>query len=369
MLKIADLQVHYATEHGLVEAVKSITLDIKEGEFCTFLGPSGCGKTTTLRCIAGLEEPTRGQISINGEPVFNSQSAVNIPTHKRNLGMVFQSYAIWPHMSVYENVAFPLENSDVSKNDIRSKVSHALEMVGLGDFAERSATQLSGGQQQRVALARAIVRNGKLLLLDEPLSNLDAKLREQMRNELREIQRKLKTTTIFVTHDQDEALAMSDRIVVMNKGEIVEQGTPVDLYHKPRKLFTARFIGKADVFECDYLGSDAGLVTVKTSLGVLRASDPHQLGARAGFVLIRPESVEIIDKASLGENCVEATLVRRVFIGEKTEYEFSTESGISISAVSSSYIDIPIGRNVGLRFNPDRCVLLEQVNSKKTGDK
>ncbi|MCC2597205.1 ABC transporter ATP-binding protein [Pusillimonas sp. MFBS29] len=360
MLRIADLQVHYPTEHGVVEAVKSIGLEIQEGEFCTFLGPSGCGKTTTLRCIAGLEEPTKGHISLNGEDVFNSQSGVNVPTHKRDLGMVFQSYAIWPHMSVYENVAFPLEGAGMDKSEIRSQVARALEMVGLGDFAARSATQLSGGQQQRVALARAIVRNGKVLLLDEPLSNLDAKLREQMRGELRELQLKLRTTTVFVTHDQDEALAMSDRIVVMNKGAIVEQGTPTELYHTPRHLFTARFIGKADVFECEHLGAEDGMGRVRTSLGDFSVSDPHSLGKRAGYVMVRPEAVEILPEGSQGVNCVAATVIRRVFVGQKTEYEFSTAGNTKLSAVSPSYIDLPIGRQVTLQFKPERSVLLER---------
>jgi iron(III) transport system ATP-binding protein len=360
VLRIADLQVHYPTERGLVEAVKSISLEIQEGEFCTFLGPSGCGKTTTLRCIAGLEEPTQGHIAINGQDVFKSQSGINVPTHKRDLGMVFQSYAIWPHMSVYENVAFPLETNSMGKAEIRKEVARALELVGLGDFSQRSATQLSGGQQQRVALARAIVRNGKVLLLDEPLSNLDAKLREQMRDELRELQRKLRTTTVFVTHDQDEALAMSDRIVVMNKGAIVEQGTPLALYQAPRHLFTARFIGKADVFECTYLGAQDGLGRVSTSLGDISVSDPHALGERAGYVMIRPESVDILPTGTQGVNCVTATVTRRVFVGEKTEYEFVTATNTGLSAVSPSYIDLPIGREVALQFKPERCVLLER---------
>lgn len=369
MLRIADLQVHYPTERGLVEAVRSISLEIQEGEFCTFLGPSGCGKTTTLRCIAGLEEPTQGHISINGEDMFKSQSGINVPTHKRNLGMVFQSYAIWPHMSVYENVAFPLENSGIGKSEIRSQVARALEMVGLEDFSGRSATQLSGGQQQRVALARAIVRNGKVLLLDEPLSNLDAKLREQMRDELRELQRKLRTTTVFVTHDQDEALAMSDRIVVMNKGAIVEQGTPIALYQTPRHLFTARFIGKADVFECEYLGCEAGMGRVRTVLGDFSASDPHTLGDRAGYVMVRPESVDIVPNGTQGVNCVAATVIRRVFVGEKTEYEFSTAGNTTLSAVSPSYIDLPVGREVTLQFKPERCVLLERLTNDKSGER
>ncbi|HLU80069.1 MAG TPA: ABC transporter ATP-binding protein [Burkholderiaceae bacterium] len=360
MLRIEQLQVHYQTDRGLFEAVKSLDLEIVEGEFCTFLGPSGCGKTTTLRCIAGLEEPTRGRISINGSDVFNSAAGVNVPTHKRDLGMVFQSYAIWPHMTVHENVAFPLENGKLSRQQIREEVTRALKMVGLGDFAERSATQLSGGQQQRVALARAIVRNGKLLLLDEPLSNLDAKLREQMRQELRELQRTLKTTTIFVTHDQDEALAMSDRVVVMNKGEVIEQGTPLDLYQRPRHLFTARFIGKADVMPCTFISAADGIARVSTPLGEVFSSDPHQLAERAGYVMIRPESVDILGKDAQGPNSVKARVKSRVFVGEKFEYEFATEAGVTVSAVAPSHMDLATGSEVALQFQPERCVLMER---------
>ncbi|MGB6103857.1 MAG: ABC transporter ATP-binding protein [Pusillimonas sp.] len=360
MLRIDQLQVHYPTEQGLFEAVKSISLDIIEGEFCTFLGPSGCGKTTTLRCIAGLEEPTQGQIAINGIDVFNSASGINVPTHKRDLGMVFQSYAIWPHMTVFENVAFPLETGKIRRQQVREEVNRALHMVGLGDFSGRSATQLSGGQQQRVALARAIVRNGKLLLLDEPLSNLDAKLREQMRHELRELQRTLKTTTIFVTHDQDEALAMSDRVVVMNKGAVIEQGTPVSLYQKPRHLFTARFIGKADVLPCTFISEEGSTCRVSTQMGDMHASDPHKLGDRGGYIMIRPESVDILGKGESGPNCAPARLTRRVFVGQKIEYEFATRADTLVSAVAPSYLDLPVGEEVTLQFKPERCVLLER---------
>lgn len=360
MLRISDLQVHYQTEHGLVEAVKSISLDVQEGEFCTFLGPSGCGKTTTLRCIAGLEMPTRGEISINGTPVYDSSSNVNIPTHKRDLGMVFQSYAIWPHMSVYGNVAFPLEAAGASKRDTRAEVEQALEMVGLASFAQRSATQLSGGQQQRVALARAIVRKGKVLLLDEPLSNLDAKLREQMRDELRDLQRKLKTTTVFVTHDQDEALAMSDRIVVMDQGRIVEQGTPIDLYLRPQHVFTARFIGKAEVFECTVPDYDATHATVQTKLGPIIATGNLALGKSARHIMIRPESIEVGASFENSANCFPATVAKSVFVGDKTEYQLQTAAGASISAITPSHIMHAIGQPVTLRFPPERCMLLSQ---------
>jgi len=364
VLKIENLQVHYPTEHGFVEAVKSISVHVKPGEFCTLLGPSGCGKTTTLRCIAGLEEPSNGHITIGDDVVFNSDTHTIVPTHKRDLGMVFQSYAIWPHMSVFDNVAFPLQSTGAPKADIVEKTTKALEMVGLGQFAQRSATQLSGGQQQRVALARAIVRNGKVLLLDEPLSNLDAKLREQMRDELRELQLQLETTTIFVTHDQDEALAMSDRIIVMRDGKIVEQGSPSNLYRHPRKLFTASFIGKAEVLQCEYMGEENGYGVAKTKLGNVHALDPHNLKENAGYVMVRPEAITIcLDEetpAEQGINQLTAKMERKIFVGEKTEYTFSTSFGHLISAVAPSYIDVPQERKVLLKFDPSRCVLLEK---------
>lgn len=277
--------------------------------------------------------------------------------------MVFQSYAIWPHMSVFENVAFPLHGSKLSKDEISTQVLNALKMVGLGDFATRSATQLSGGQQQRVALARAIVRNGKVLLLDEPLSNLDAKLREQMRDELRELQLQLKTTTIFVTHDQDEALAMSDRIIVMQKGSVVEQGAPTDLYQKPRKLFTASFIGKAEVLKCEYIENKGEYGLVSTKLGKVLAKDPHQLQKNAGYVMVRPEAITICTEQSSTSNInnvLKAKVQKKIFVGEKTEYIFLTSHGHELSAIAPSYIHVPTDREVTLQFHPERCVLLEK---------
>ncbi|MBO9356217.1 ATP-binding cassette domain-containing protein [Bordetella petrii] len=358
MLEVSDLQVHYQTDRGPVEAVKSISLSAQEGEFCTFLGPSGCGKTTTLRCIAGLETPTRGRISIGGQPVYDSKAGVDMSTHKRDLGMVFQSYAIWPHMSVYGNVAFPLEAAGASRQQTRTEVARALDMVGLGSFAERSATQLSGGQQQRVALARAIVRGGKVLLLDEPLSNLDAKLREQMRDELRELQRRLNTTTVFVTHDQDEALAMSDRIVVMNQGTIVEQGTPIDLYQRPQRVFTAQFIGKAEIFACETARPLGAGVAAQTALGPIVATQNTHLGADARNVMIRPESIEIADDFADAANCFDAEVLRCVFVGARIEYRLRLAAGRTVSVSTASGGIRPVGAKVKLHFPPEQCVLL-----------
>jgi len=363
MLQVSDLQVHYQTDHGPVEAVKSLALTEREGEFCTLLGPSGCGKTTTLRCIAGLETPTRGRITIAGVPVYDAQRRINVPTHKRDLSMVFQSYAIWPHLSVYGNVAFPLQAVGASRQHIRSEVARALELVGLSGFAERSATQLSGGQQQRVALARAIVRSGKLLLLDEPLSNLDAKLREQMRDELHELQRRLKTTTVFVTHDQDEALAMSDRIVVMHQGNIVEQGAPMDLYQRPQRVFTAQFIGKAELFACQTAEIRPDSVVARTALGPIVATQNRHLGKRARHVMIRPESIDITATGATATHPVngfDAEVVRAVFVGTRIEYRLRLGGERLVSVSKTAGKVYAAGTQVTLVFPPEACVLLPE---------
>jgi iron(III) transport system ATP-binding protein len=250
MLSIENLQKVFKASGGTdVRAVDGVSISIASGSILTLLGPSGCGKTTTLRCLAGLERPDAGRIVIGDTTVFDSAKGIFVPPSDRGIGMVFQSYAIWPHMSVFENVAFPLRvarNRKYSAAEIKDKVARALEMVRLGGFERRSATQLSGGQQQRLALARGLVHEPKILLLDEPLSNLDAKLREQMRFELKRLQRSLRVTTVYVTHDQAEALALSDEIAVFNQGRIVQRGNPHDIYSHPTSRFVADFIGSAN---------------------------------------------------------------------------------------------------------------------------
>src|SRR3954470_6544498 len=242
-IEVKDLHIHY----GEVPAVRGVSFDVAPGEQLTLLGPSGCGKTTTLRAIAGLEQPSAGEIRIAGAPVYSSTSRVNIPAEKRGLSMVFQSYAIWPHMTVFENVAYGLRVRREDKTAIVQKVDRALDMVQMGAYRERGASQLSGGQQQRVALARAFVFQPAVLLFDEPLSNLDAKLRGDMRIELRELQHRLGVTSVYVTHDLEEALAMSDRIVVMREGVIAQGGSPNEIYNRPRNAFVADFIGSANL--------------------------------------------------------------------------------------------------------------------------
>jgi len=280
---------------GTVGAVNDLSFEARAGEFLTLLGPSGCGKTTTLRLVAGLERPDRGEIHVGDRPLSSAASGLFVPPERRGMGMVFQSYAIWPHMTVFENVAFPLQELRVPRAEIRERVMTILATVGLGDLHGRPAPMLSGGQQQRVALARALVSNPQVLLLDEPLSNLDARLREEMRFELRDMQAKLGITSIFVTHDQAEAMTLSDRIVVMNAGRIEQEGSPEDVYQRPTTRFVMDFLGRANHLPARIVRADDGscMAEVEDSgfcmpLGGL---DAWQDGQEV-LLAFRPEAVE-----------------------------------------------------------------------------
>jgi iron(III) transport system ATP-binding protein len=262
-IEVDNLEIFY----GSVPAVRGVSFNVMPGEQLTLLGPSGCGKTTTLRAIAGLERPTAGEIRIDGATIFSTARKINVPAEKRGLSMVFQSYAIWPHMSVFDNVAYGLRVRRTAAAEITKQVRHALDMVQMHDYAERGASQLSGGQQQRVALARAFVFQPSVLLFDEPLSNLDAKLRADMRIELRDLQHRLGITSLYVTHDLEEALAMSDRIVVMRDGLVEQTGTPDEIYGLPRSEFVADFIGSANLIRGRHrvdLDGD-GLIALETA--------------------------------------------------------------------------------------------------------
>src|ERR1041384_1688244 len=292
MIRIDDLHVRYQTERGEVYAVRGIALAVKQGQFFTLLGPSGCGKTTTLRSVAGLEKPFRGEIVVGDQLVLSCRRNLVVPPYKRDIGMVFQSYAIWPHMNVFENVAFPLREmkKSLSGSDIRARVRKVLSLVQLHGLADRPAPFLSGGQQQRLALARAIVKEPRVLLLDEPLSNLDAKLREETRFELRELVKRLGITTLYVTHDQLEALTMSDTVAIMDQGRIVQQGTPVEIYQAPREKFVANFIGLTNFLDARVVGPGAaGIGEVTTASGKLRCVLPDNIGAGENVIIvIRP---------------------------------------------------------------------------------
>jgi ABC-type Fe3+/spermidine/putrescine transport system ATPase subunit len=299
-LTLNKVEVRY----GDTVAVKGIDLEVAEGEFVTLLGPSGCGKTTTLRTIAGLEQCTGGTISIGGQVVAGPNT--HTPPERRDINMVFQTYAVWPHMSVFENVAFGLKPKRLAKSEITARVDQALELVGLAQFASRYATDLSGGQQQRVALARAVVTEPRLLLFDEPLSNLDASLREQMRVEIRELHDRVGKTAVYVTHDQSEAMVMSDRVVLMDKGEIVQVGTPQDLYERPRTRFAADFMGMSNLWPARVLepggAHEPGVVELTgDDHGPLRVRVAGVSGSRRdalGHLAVRPERLNVTRRRS-----------------------------------------------------------------------
>jgi iron(III) transport system ATP-binding protein len=329
---VTDLFKTYPDRKETVRAVDGVSFEVEEGEFYTLLGPSGCGKTTSLRCVAGLERTDAGQIVVDGRVVSSHQPNVFVPPHKRDIGMVFQSYAIWPHMTVFENVAFPLRVSKkrVPRAEITRRVEEALGLVQLDGYGGRMATQLSGGQQQRLALARAIVREPKLLLLDEPLSNLDAKLREHMRAELRDIQRRLGVTTIYVTHDQIEALSMSNRVALMSEGHIIQEGRPRELYQKPANQFVASFLGSTNLLEADVqerAGGDMWMLT--TPAGPIKAACPS--GVQPGnkvTVSIRPESLMIHAQPGSSGNELEGEVEMFMFLGEMAECRVKVGSSV-----------------------------------------
>ena len=366
MLSVRLLNTEYKTQKGpAVKAAQNVTFEVPKGMFFTLLGPSGCGKTTTLRSIAGLERPTSGDIEVNGTVVYSSARNIFVPPNKRNFGMVFQSYAIWPHMTVFANAAFPLEvrKNKLSKTQIRDKVMSVLHAVALDHLAERDATKLSGGQQQRLALARALVMEPELLLLDEPLSNLDAKLRDRMRFELKRIQRELGLTTVYVTHDQGEALALSHEIAVMNEGRVVQIGAPRTIYDRPHNRFVADFIGTSNFIDGTVLGYDSqhSLWQVRTPIGDLQVSAEAQLQAGAHVtVSIRPEDVLLSEEeAPAGRllNTCSGMVDQKVFLGDFVDFQVKVGDTILLSRAHPS-LRTPIGDKINVRMEPLKCVAL-----------
>jgi spermidine/putrescine ABC transporter ATP-binding subunit len=311
---------------GEAVAVDRVSLSVAEGEFLAILGPSGCGKTTTLRMIAGFELPTRGQVTIHGRDV------TNVPAHRRNIGMVFQNYALFPHLDVFENTAFGLRERSVPKQEIAERVAYALELVRLPGFEKRRPSQLSGGEQQRVALARALVVEPTVMLMDEPLGALDRKLREEMQLELKELVRRLNLTSVFVTHDQDEALAMADRVAVMHFGRIEQVDTPEAIYETPRTLFCASFLGLSNVFEGTLALDTSGLATLTTPSGLRLACPTPQSPADQGLLMIRPEKVVLLEEDINAENGLRCEVVSLKYLGATIEYHLKTPSGEHIVA-------------------------------------
>lgn len=316
--------VNLVKRYGQVKAVDDVSFEVHEGEFLTLLGPSGCGKTTTLRCIAGLEKVDGGEIMIGNETV--SSEKIFVPPEKRSLGMVFQSYAIWPHMTVLDNVAFGLKcnRPRLSKNKIRSKALNALKLVSLEGYENRPATDLSGGQQQRVAVARSLAYDPPVLLLDEPLSNLDARLRDTMRFELLDLHRKLKVTTIYVTHDQSEAMVLSNRIIVMNRGKITQMGAPREIYNHPANKFVAEFLGLSNILKCRVVEKKAASTFLaRTQIGVdfvCEVDDDTQRTGAEGYVLLRPERIRVSGQSVAAVNAVRGHIKNVAYLGNFVNY-------------------------------------------------
>ncbi len=363
MLKVEALYTEYPNEKGeVVRAAQNVSFDVPEGKLFTLLGPSGCGKTTTLRSIAGLERPRSGLISVDGVAVYSSTKNVFIAPNKRNFGMVFQSYAIWPHMNVFKNAAFPLEvgSKKFSKKQIEDKVMRVLTAVGLDHVADREATKMSGGQQQRLALARALVMEPKLLLLDEPLSNLDAKLRERMRFELKRMQRELGLTTVYVTHDQSEALALSHEIAVMSAGQVVQIGSPRDIYERPRNKFVADFVGLTNFLDATIDGK-AGEASfhVKSSIGALSVTSFNDFATGDNvLVSVRPEDIELTEQRPEGVNVIEGVVDFKVFLGEYLDYQVKVGDHQVLARVHPSF-NVPVGGKVFMRMNPEKCITIQ----------
>ncbi len=359
-IKLIGLEKRYEVGRHRVGAVDGITLDAPEGRILTLLGPSGCGKSTTLRCIAGLERPDDGEILFDARVVFSRRQRVFIPPERRNIGMVFQSYGIWPHLTVFENVAYPLQVRRLPARQIRERVMHALSLVGLSGLADRPAPFLSGGQQQRVALARAVVYEPSVLLLDEPLSNLDAKVREHVREEIRLLQRQLAITTVYVTHDQLEALSLSDVVAVMNEGRLVEVGTPQELYERPRSRFTSDFLGGISYLSGRVASRDGASVTIDTSQGPVQGRTAQDI--RQGETVlagIRPEHISLHPRRPPDAvNAFEGTVASAVFEGTHIKYRVAVGEATFLVYDRSVH---GVGDRVCAVVDPDRVILLPSL--------
>ena len=346
--------------YGSQWAVRDLNISVEPGEFVTLLGPSGCGKTTTLSLIAGFIEPDAGTVLLRGKPL------VGLPPFKRGIGVVFQDYALFPHMSVADNVGYGLRARKVPKAEIDTRVTEMLELVRLAGLGDRSPQALSGGQRQRVALARALVIRPDFLLLDEPLSNLDLKLREEMRLEVVRLQRQLSVPTIFVTHDQSEALAMSDRIAVMNEGRVEQIGPPKDIYEAPINRFVARFIGSMNLISAKAVDTTAAGVKGFVEFGDgARAEVPFRTGATAGqevAVAVRPERCVVTrnEPSPDGSPVLAATITHIVYLGSKVEIHLNLSVGgpALVEAVGGAGEEFAAGQDVSLRFSPEDCLAL-----------
>ncbi|MCX8195689.1 MAG: ABC transporter ATP-binding protein [Acidilobaceae archaeon] len=346
---MAHLELRRITKRfGKVLAVNEVSFSVEKGEILSLLGPSGCGKSTTLRIIAGLLKPD------NGSVIFSGRDITDLPPERRNFGMVFQNYALWPHMTVFDNVAFGLRMRGYGKEEIRRRVKEVLELVKLSGMESRYPSQLSGGQQQRVALARAIAPNPDVVLMDEPLSNLDAKLREELRHELRSLLKSLRITTVYVTHDQSEAMAISDKIAVMNAGRVIQVGSPAEIYKEPADPFVATFIG-------DSVAVPASLLSLDGAYGVVRLSSGAELKARVSkgsrpskevLLVLRPEAVRLGE----GDNSLRCRVSRETYMGERVEYRLDC-GGIELK-LRSPEPSLRVGEEVRASIDPAKAIIV-----------
>jgi iron(III) transport system ATP-binding protein len=370
MLTIDNLVKSFAAETGRrrsgparVLAVNDVSLEVGDGEMFTLLGPSGCGKTTTLRAVAGLERPDSGRIVVGDRVLFDGDGGRNVPANQRGLGMVFQSYAIWPHMTVFDNVAFPLQvrkrAQRPGKREIRDRVAKVLETMELGHLADRQATKLSGGQQQRLALARAVIIEPPLLLLDEPLSNLDAKLRESLRYELKRLQRELGITSVYVTHDQIEALALSSTIAVMNEGNVLQTGRPREVYESPNCKFVAEFIGTSNFLRGTVTGHAGDSVDIDTEAGRVRLESPVRIPVGEEVIAaVRPESLEI-STTGWGNRVNEwpGTVTNRAFLGDAVDHVVRV-GRCSLRVRGNPAVSIKPGTDIFVATEPTKVTLV-----------
>jgi len=358
LLSASKLAVSYGRRKDSPNAVRHLDLDVREGEMFVLLGPSGCGKTTLLRAVAGLQKPNAGSIAIDGRRVYDAAAATDVPPERRPVAMVFQSYALWPHMSVFENIAFPLREGGrgAPRGEVDARVSEVIDMLSLSAMRDRAVTTLSGGQQQRVALARALALRPRLLLMDEPLSNLDYELQVRLRGQVRELVSRIGVTTLYVTHNQNEALEMADRLAVMDAGNIRQIGTPRELYHRPNSEFVARFIGDMNLFPARITGVAGAAVRLDTPFGAIRADVNCLPAAEVGDTClfgIRQEDIEIVDAD--GENVIGATVERAIFSGDSISYRLAS-GGEELQARLHRRHDVSAGSAVRLHLRPEHCL-------------
>ncbi|MBX9950221.1 MAG: ABC transporter ATP-binding protein [Candidatus Obscuribacterales bacterium] len=359
--------IEISKRFGATQAVRTLNLDVEESEFFSLLGPSGCGKTTLLRMIAGFETPSSGQLFVGG------QNVLGVPPHKRPVNMVFQSYALFPHLTVFENVAFGLKSGVKIKTDeIAARVGEALNLVRLSHLSQRYPAQLSGGQQQRVALARAVVNRPKVLLLDEPLSALDPQIREEMQSELARLQRELDMTFVMVTHDQDEALALSSRIAVFYNGNLEQVGTPREVYERPATPFVARFIGNTNLLEGTLVSADSksARVKLKDEQEVTIENDTAT-GITPGdkiLVSVKPQALKLVAQGT--PNAISAQVLQRSYLGASTEYAIRTNLGVDLRAASveDRSVEFDIGQPVALEVDWKHCTLLKEGEAVNVSD-